>query len=178
MNHLTMKKFCHLGRSANQCFRYMFLEKYAREHGLELQTPEWIGQRLFGIENPPISVDLPEWRETGGGLVQPTPPEGDELVNRDFYGHCQYHTGIYDLHEQTRICKMFQPVPELLERVKPARGRLRGMGSTVIGIHLRRGDYGRRIFPVIPVAWYQAWLRENWKRFDDPVLFIASRTIW
>jgi len=48
------------------------------------------------------------------------------------------------------------------------------MGKTVVGLHLRRGDYGYGIFFVAPSEWYQAWLKEIWGTLEDPVLFIAS----
>ncbi len=167
-----MRRFHHLGRGANQMFRYAFLSQYAREHGAELQLPPWFGSHVFGTTERPITEELPVWNEPGRGLEQPTPPAGDELVNRDFWGGAQYHTdnfrGDIAFHDR------FTPVPEVEERLWAPLERLRDHDGWTIGIHLRRGDYGRRIFPIIPTSWYLAWLVENWDKYDNPRLFIAT----
>lgn len=57
---------------------------------------------------------------------------------------------------------------------------LQAKGRTVIGLHLRRGDYGTfrrrsaRWCFVAPSAWYLDWLKENVGRFASPILYIAS----
>ena len=50
------------------------------------------------------------------------------------------------------------------------------MGTTIIGLHLRRGDSGRLIWPYTPITWALRWLHANWLRFSNPVLFIATET--
>ena len=58
--------------------------------------------------------------------------------------------------------------------------RLRAGGRTVIGLHLRRGDYGTfrrrsaRWAFVAPTWWYIDWLEQNRHRFPESVLLIAS----
>lgn len=169
---ITMKKLQVLGRGVNQMFRYAFLSQYAREHDAKLQLPPWCGTHLFGCPCPTISVDLPEWIEPGGGRIQPTPPSGDELVGHDFWGHAQYHTD--NFRGDTAFHDRFTPVPDVAERLRAPLDRLREHGGWTIGIHLRRGDYGRRIFPIIPTSWYLKWLDENWDKYEDPRLFIAT----
>jgi Glycosyl transferase family 11 len=55
---------------------------------------------------------------------------------------------------------------------------LRSKGKTIIGIHVRRGDYitePRLGFTlVVPTKWYCAWLEEIWDALEDPVLFLCS----
>jgi hypothetical protein len=111
--------------------------------------------------------------EKGGGLVQPTPPEEDSLVNHDFYGHAQYHTS-YFADTQKDVRRQFTPVPPVVKRMQEPQARLFDSGLTQVGIHLRRGDYGRRIFPIIPVSWYLNWLDRNWSQLVAPSLFIAT----
>ncbi len=51
-------------RFGNALFIYCFARAYALVMGCELQTPAWIGQKIFeGVNEPPISVSLPatEW---------------------------------------------------------------------------------------------------------------------
>jgi len=51
--------------------------------------------------------------------------------------------------------------------------------ATVVAIHIRRGDYDipTRRQNIAPVEWYLNWLKENWSKLDNPVLFIASDEI-
>lgn len=170
---ITMSKFTHYGRFANQIFEYGFLKGYAKDHGCDLQLQPWVGNTLFGLSDPTCDRVLPPWRESGGGLNHSTPPIGDELVGKDFLGYAHYHTS-YFIPRQHEFIKYFQPTPEVLARVRPALTKLKTMGSTIIALHFRRGDYGQSIFPITPTSWYLKWLATNWSRFDDPVLFIAT----
>ena len=48
------------------------------------------------------------------------------------------------------------------------------MGKTIVGLHLRRNDYGYGPFFIAPGKWYNECLENLWKNLDEPVLFIAS----
>ena len=170
-----MSQFGHWGRAGNQLFQYTFLTGYAKREGAELQLPQWVGTYLFGASEPPISQRLKPWIEIGGGLQHHVPPKGDELVNHDFRGYAQYHTSYY-VKDKARIRRLFKPVRAIANRVEPAAEQLIDSGKTVVGIHLRRGDYGQRIFPIIPTSWYLKRLRKNWSNLIDPVLFIATES--
>jgi len=176
MNRVTMSQFGRWGRAGNQFFQYAFLTEYAQQYGAQLELPAWVGTHLFGASNPSITTKLPVWTEPGSGLQHPTPPEGDELVGKDFRGYAQYHTSYYKTH-QDQIRLLFAPVPKVAARLRPAEEQLQQAGETIIGIHLRRGDYGRGIFPIIPTEWYLNWLYKNWSRFKRPVLFIATEAL-
>lgn len=173
MSLITMSQFGQWGRAGNQFFQYCFLRLYAKKHNLELQIPPWVGTHLFGLKDSPVSKVLPPWKEPGSGLDHPTPPQGTEAVNRDFQGYAQYHTSYYAKH-QKEIRSFFQPVPRVRARVAPARARLHMGRGTTIGLHIRRGDYGRGIFPLVPIPWYLDWLRDNWGKYYKPRLFIAT----
>lgn len=166
------------GRFGNQLFQYAFLRIYARRHGLQLQTPPWVGEELFGIPPSPITVNLPAYQEPVTHDHQPltgqTEP-GRELCGHDFRGYAQYHTSFYAPH-RTRIREMYRPAGHLHQRMENPIRRLRSMGKTIIGIHLRRGDYGRLEFYVTPVSWYLDWLAANWHNYKAPVLFIATES--
>lgn len=172
---ITMNQFGQWGRAGNQFFQYAFLTGYAQRHNTSLQIPRWVGTHLFGCSIPEVTTRLPRWLEPGSGLEHPTPPKGSELVGHDFHGYAQYHTSYY-AEDKERIRNLFQPVGSVVVRMGPAMSHLHGLGETKIGIHLRRGDYGRNIFPIIPTSWYVAWLHRNWGRFENPVLFVATET--
>lgn len=164
-----------MGRGGNQFIRYAFLKLYAEKWGCELQLPPWVGNELFGADDPPITVHLPEARERweGSHLNEQIPPVGDEFVNTDWSGYAQYHTSYYAPHKE-KIRELLRPLPRIESPLRKAFQKIQRNGNSVIGLHLRRGDYGRLVFHLTPTQWYQRWLRENWHRFNEPVLFIAS----
>ena len=173
---ITMRGFGDWGRAGNQFFQYAFLTGYAQRHGVELRLPAWCGTHLFGCNEKAPTEKLPKWMEPGSGLLHPTPPKGKELVGHDFCGYAQYHTS-YFTEDKDRIRKLFRPIEDVKNRLESAVSSLRSEERTVIGIHLRRGDYGRGIFPVIPASWYLGWLSANWKRYKNPLLFISTETL-
>jgi len=173
-----------MGRLGNQVFLYAFLRTYAREHNLRVETPAWIGQYLFGHNDAPISQPLPLVGE------QPQPYKLSEsailnapepLKNVDFHGYFQFHTQYHAQHKEY-FQSLFKPVPEVEAKVREALDHLRSKGKTVVGLHLRRGDY-RSVHTVVPYltvapsGWYKEWLDGFWETLDQPVLFIASDEI-
>ena len=178
MSHsVSMSMLGRHGRFGNQLFQYAFLRLVARQFGATLEIPPWVGRPLFGLEDPPVSQNLPVYQEQwigGDPLAGPVIPDLVDVLDHDFHGYAQFHTSWYRPHREF-IRGLFQPTPEILDRVRRAARRLCAMGNpTRIGFHFRRGDYGRYIFYLTPVAWYRQWLEENWARFEDPVLFIAT----
>jgi len=177
-NLITMSCLGKMGRWGNQVFQYIFLRAYAKRYGLEYQCPRWIGQQLFGHNDPLLSETLPTYHERRqqsrhpGGLNECYPPEGDEVRGHDFLGYAQPNTQYY-APDKEFIQGLFQldPAHELCGE---PLAKLRRRGRTIIGLHMRRGDTGRFIFYLTPNEWYLRWLDENWARFDNPVLFIAS----
>ncbi len=176
---ISMRKFGHYGRFANQLFQYSFLRIYAEQHGLQVQIPPWVGQWLFGLEDLPITIALPPQGEVrprtedGKDILPPQPP-GDEFCGKDFLGYGQVHTSWYRPHKE-KIRGWFRHAPSVRRKHLPsAIEKLRAAGKTSIGIHLRGGDYGIMYFYTTPVVWCAEWLRKNWSRFDDPVVFLAT----
>jgi hypothetical protein len=176
MNYLTMKEFGKWGRFGNQLFQYAFLKTYARKYDCQLQLPPWVGKVLFGCDDPPVTVELPPRLEQANHLQQAQPPQGDEYVNHDFRGYAQYHTSYYEPSERDLIRSLFEPYKTVRGRLGVAEQVMRNRGSTWVGLHLRRGDYGRLSFYVTPTSWYLDWLGEHWAKLTDPVLFIASES--
>ena len=166
------------GRFGNQLFQYAFLRIYARHYGLTLQTSPWVGEEMFDIPAAPVTVSLPPWKEPITTDRQPfanQPPPGRELRGRDFRGYAQWHTSFYRPYRKF-IRELYRPAGHLHERMKEPITRLREEGDTIIGIHLRRGDYGRLEFYVTPVAWYITWLADNLPRFKHPAVFVATES--
>ncbi len=171
---ITMSTLGRNGRFANQIFQYAFLTIYAKEHNLRVETPAWIGQYLFGCNEPPISQHLPVISEETNNLLEARIPNTKEIFkNVDFWGYFQYHTKYYAAHKEY-FRSLFQPVPAIETQMKEALDCLRSRGKTLIGLHLRRGDYGYSHFFIALSEWYKQWLKGLWETLDEPILFIAS----
>jgi hypothetical protein len=175
-----MRELGRCGRWGNQVFQYQFLRLYADRWGLEVQLPPWVGNELCGFSEPNISVMLPHAHEKwqGNHLDEQVPPRANEFVNTDWRGYAQYHASYYAPWKY-EIRSWFMPTLEVLDQVLPAtQWALEQFIAkrTIIGLHIRRGDYGRLIFHLTPKEWWRKWLEENWQRFVNPILFIATES--
>ncbi|WP_333418037.1 FkbM family methyltransferase [Microcoleus sp. herbarium8] len=171
---VTMSTLGRNGRFANQIFQYAFLTLYAKKHNLRVETPAWIGQALFGCKDQPISQELPVVSEETNNLLEARIPNAKQTFkNVNFWGYFQYHTKYYAAHKEY-FRSLFKPVPTIETKMKEALDCLRSRGKTIVGLHLRRGDYGYSDFFIAPSKWYREWLKGLWETLDEPILFIAS----
>jgi len=112
--------------------------------------------------------------------------DGNTLAQQDsveLWGWFQLHTRSYVQHRDM-LRRLFTPVPAVTEALAPAVHKLHYGGAdgktkqTVVGIHIRRGDYENIALSsfgyVVPIAWYRAWLASIWDTLENPVLFIAT----
>jgi FkbM family methyltransferase len=162
------------GRFANQLFQYFALRLYAKRFGAIVQTPPWEGQGLYGFSDPAPILEFPQLRESGPGfngamLARAEPP----APAVDLWGYFQGHTREIAAHRD-ELRRLLAPVPERRAEVEELEERVRARGHTVVGVHVRRGDYGYEHFFRSPTVWYRAWLEEVWPTLDRPVLYVAS----
>jgi hypothetical protein len=79
------------------------------------------------------------------------------LANVDLWGFFQFHTRYLKPHQQY-FRSLFQPVDELKLALDSGLQMLRAKGKTIVGIHIRRGDYlthQRAGFTLVfPTKWY------------------------
>jgi hypothetical protein len=145
---MTMRKLGRKGRFANQVFQYAYLRQESKG---DYQCPAWDGQELFGLDDP-------------------VPTRGATELTYKFPKHSRY----YDKRLFRRLFrfdrKFSQPMDDVINGMRK--------GHTLVGLHLRRGDYGTfkrksaRWCFVAPVEWYLACLDEL--KLNNPLLFIAS----
>lgn len=173
---LSMTTLGKNGRFANQIFQYAFLKIQAERYGCRVTVPEWIGRQLFGTEDDRLGTEqLPELRQAldqdflACDIVNSESP----LRNVDLWGYFQYHTRFYAPHK-TYFRSLFHPIDTVRAELGAAISRIRSGTQTLVGLHLRRGDYGYRIFYITPSEWYRRWLAEIWPTLENPVLYIAS----
>ncbi len=162
------------GRFGNSILQYAFLRAYAAEFNLGYEVPEWVGRYLFDGNDPWPSAPMPMLREEDARLEDSLARREPRLyVNFDFDGHFCYNTASMARHKGL-IGQALAPHPLIRPLLDRAVGRLRGMGATLVAMHLRRGDFGQEPFWIAPEAWYQDWLAAHWAELERPVLYIAS----
>ncbi|MDF2650546.1 MAG: methyltransferase FkbM family [Paenibacillus sp.] len=179
---VSMRSLGKLGRFGNQIFQYAFLKTYASKYNLRVETPPWIGQYLFGHHDPLISKKLLTVTEkelrNHDNIFQHSKPR---YRNVDFKGYFLFHTKTYAPYKKY-FRSLFKPVPEVKSIVEQGVTNLLSNGETLVGLHLRRGDYlgyqndekYKHLYPVVPNQWYLDWLESLWNTLDNPVLFLAS----
>jgi Glycosyl transferase family 11 len=108
----------------------------------------------------------------------------EAIKNVDFWGWFQWHTSCYAPYKSF-IQDIFAPVPDLNAHMSKIFDReLRNRGGkkrTVVGLHLRLGDYqniaASSFGYCAPTSWYLELLAKIWSTLDNPVLFVASDDI-
>ncbi|MEW5785494.1 MAG: hypothetical protein AB1767_10545 [Bacillota bacterium] len=56
---ITMSNLGKRGRFGNQVFQYALLKIYTSDYSLGLATGRWVGQLLFGHQDPPVTQVFP-----------------------------------------------------------------------------------------------------------------------
>jgi hypothetical protein len=164
------------GRFGNQFFQYIFLRLYSKLFDCKICTPKWIGQEIFNINDLPIidkfplvempNTEIPCWIDKKFKNLMP-------LVNVDFHGYFQYNTK-YINEYKSYIREIFTPKIEIKSKLSPIINTLKKLDKTIIGIHLRNGDFGHLHHFIPPNSWYKEWLDSFWSDIKNPLLFIAS----
>lgn len=162
------------GRFGNQILQYAYLKTHAERHGLDLETPDWIGRPLYGFDDPLPGPPLPSLSEHEHDLATMlTGPRPGLCVDHDVIGYfCGDLTPLSP--RRARVRALFTPSAPVAARVDGAMAALRRHGRTVVALHLRRGDFGGGRFWIAPESWYLDWLAALWPTLDRPVLYIAT----
>ena len=174
-SHITASKLGSRGRFGNQLFQYMFLRCYAKDTGYVVETPDWIGRHLFGASDL-LLADTSRFSE----ILQTEYDLGtcsianseNEFPYADFNGFFQYRTNYYEPHKPF-ILSLFQPTAEVRKGLSKAQEAFDKLEGPVIGIHIRRGDYGYGPFFRAPEEWYLDWL-DNLADGNPVTVFLAS----
>ncbi|MBD0381560.1 alpha-1,2-fucosyltransferase [Paenibacillus sedimenti] len=176
---ISMRTLGKSGRFGNQVFQYAFLKIYASYYHLKIETSSWAGHFLFGHQDPPVTHKLPqanikEMARKDDLFIHDNPP----YVNVDLKKYSHFVSTSFYHPFKSQFCSLFQPTKEINSIVNPGLKQLRNMGNTIVGIHLRRGDFIDSKIPnycwVSPTSWYLNWLEHMWPTLKNPVLFIAS----
>jgi hypothetical protein len=179
---VTMNTLGEMGRFGNQFFQYAFLKIYAKKYNLEVMTSKWIGQYLYGHNDPTPTHQFKTINEYDHPLFKNIfSYEKPPFENVNFWGFFQFHTNAYAPYKDY-FRSLFQPVDGVKAIMEKGETILRSKGKTIVALHLRRGDYKgygnveglSKIFYPAPTNWYKDWLKNIWTTLDNPVLFVAS----
>lgn len=104
--------------------------------------------------------------------------------NVDIWGWFQWHTSHFRAYKSL-IQSTFSPIPVVsshMNNIFDQRIRYKGgVKRTVVGLHLRLGDYqniaASSFGYCAPTDWYLEWLQKIWPTLENPVLFVASDDI-
>eukprot|EP00871_Galdieria_phlegrea_P000683 jgi/Galph1/1615/GphlegSOOS_G287.1 len=200
---LVMSGFGELGRFGNQVFQYIFFEirvqlpPWVGERLFGLKDERIVGQFPAVVEHSDMkanstftntflnyikaSNDGKDVREIGPEVLDSTQAEMYPLKNVDIWGWFQWHTSYYRPFRQY-IYSLFRVAPDLKEyldrEIETKLGALDDSTTTLVGIHIRLGDYkdisASSFGYCAPTSWYLEWLEKIWPQLNNPVLFIAS----
>ena len=180
---VTMSSFGSNGRFANQLFQYLFLSLVARRPGGIVQTPPWVGQELFGFDDPSPVRSFPEWRQPVDALstadafrrcewTQHFREKAPLFCSVDYWGYSMGDTA--DLApDQDYIRALFRFVPEFREIVGNKLSALLG-SRRLLAVHLRRGDYGYGHFFRAPCSWYEKWVCDLGLNPSEWLIYVCS----
>jgi len=202
------------GGWGNTIYQYAYLKIFAREHGFKVETPDWLGQVLFGHSDPPIKRRYPvvlldniskvldvstrrspfDYKASRAKYIVENSGRTVYLINKpllcdryispipflsfDLEGLFMIHSKYFRPHKDF-FRSLFRPTPFLQEKISPILNHLRSKGKTIIGLHIRLGDF---MAPdmlqgfdfVAPFGWYMKWLKEIWPTLEKPILFLCS----
>lgn len=94
-------------------------------------------------------------------------------------GYFTRHTSMFS-QTKAKIIKKFRYQESIHNFLKPIKNRLKQQGKTIVTIHIREGDaVGAQLilgelFFVVPLVWYVNFLKANWHKWEDPVLYICG----
>lgn len=170
---ISMRTLGANGRFGNQLLQYAFLKLYARQHNLAAQSYDWIGRDLFGCDEPFPVTNFPSLDESQADLFASLNGAAPVHANRDLTGYFCAHTRTWQ-DRALAFRALFQHRAVVRDWLRPAMMELASRGRTLVGVHVRRGDFGQGRFWIAPVEWYANWLGSIWNDLDTPVLYIAS----
>jgi predicted O-linked N-acetylglucosamine transferase (SPINDLY family)/glycosyltransferase involved in cell wall biosynthesis len=159
------------GRFGNQLFQYTFLRCYAMRHNLRLEVPDWLGRHVFGFADDWCS-DAPN--PTPATVQSLIANSGDTaLRNCNVSGYFNEHTGpLFEFKDF--IQNLFRPSTRFAPALQRLKHELKLDGAELIGLHLRRGDFGYGEFWIAPEAWYIDWVAEKLQKNPQARLYIAT----
>lgn len=172
---ITFRKFGKFGRFGSQLFQYTGTRLYAELNGFEWTFPDWIGNRVFELENSENRVPLllptiqladiasTNWSERllkPLGLWQRSSIEDLYKNPRDnisLYGYVEDSLSLRLLKEQKgRVLRWLKFKKEINDQFQKATDKYQPW----TGLHIRRGDLVKRNL-IVPLSAYHEFIEQQ-----------------
>jgi hypothetical protein len=173
---VSMDSLGYHGRLGHTLVEYLHIRELADRVGVPVETPDWIGHMLFELEDPPIRVARSFARKTPHELQAEVELLGAEaLCGLDLFSPGAPVVWTERISAKAREIFRFRPflrpyLDRFLEQV-------RKKGETLIAFHVRLGDREAHTLENQNPSVYVNWLKDNWGKFKNPVLYIGSDDI-
>jgi hypothetical protein len=150
---ISFTKLGHYGRFGNQLFQYAFLRTTAQRLGVKFFCPEWLGDRVFLLDDEDERSRLPQStenvyrqpRENVGFIVSALHIEDDTEIVGYFQAERYF--------DRAAVTRWYTFRPEIVGAVQRKYQHLDLAQCT--GIHLRFGDKkGDPLFVILPPRYY------------------------
>lgn len=129
MNGIIQPKL--IGGLGNAAFQYACTRKYAELIGARFECPDWSGRRIFGLDDPYPSCELPDRNDGGNGDTANSLKWGETNVR--IGGYFQFQDWVQHL-SRAELRKWFTILPKWMDMVPKRDG-------PCIAAHVRQGDY-------------------------------------
>jgi tetratricopeptide (TPR) repeat protein len=162
------------GRFGNQLLQYGVARLYAEHAETQLETPDWIGRDIFGLNDAYISDFNIKNSITENQVMSGLTGES-EFINENahtsgyFCGNTKYL-----INYKNEFRNFFRTSNKIELYTQNILKQIKSNGKIIVAIHLRRGDYGKDNFWIAPEKWYQKWLSEIWSSLDCPILYVST----
>ncbi|MBI3506507.1 MAG: hypothetical protein HY059_16840 [Proteobacteria bacterium] len=181
---VAMSNFGQNGRLGNRLLQYLFLRFYALRNGLAVAMPEW--PEAAALAEPPPATLLAKGRypvvrfgpfEDRAALALWTTQDAPADV--DFDGYFQEIPESWVPH-RAYARRLLRLRADAETRAAEWRAAHAPAGTTLVAIHVRRGDFAtydpaaNPHFRMAPVAWYRDWLARLWPTLPAPRLYLAT----
>jgi len=183
---LSISSLAWYGRFTHQLSEYLFLYIYTKRNNVVLETPDWVGHYFFELDDPLQKPYQHVLRRGQRKLLQDSMlrDSSDIVVNADIFSpgglerddRAALSTSILPEAFRDSVQSRLKVRDIWMPYLKPALEKLEQLGSTIVAIHLRRGDRASEN-NVTSTKIYLDWLSKTWPTLENPVLFLASDDI-
>jgi hypothetical protein len=181
---VAMSNFGQNGRLGNRLIQYLFLRFYALRNGLAVAMPDWEEGRALALPPPVAKFRKGQWPVVRFGPFEDRAAlalwsANDPPFDVDFDGYFQEIPESW-ARNRDLARHILRLRPDAEARIAAWRARQVPSGTTLVAIHVRRGDFAdydpavNPHFRMAPLEWYRDWLAKLWPTLENPRLFLAS----
>lgn len=181
---VAMSNFGQNGRLGNRLLQYLFLRFYALRNGLRVVMPDWPESAALADPPPASKMRKGQWPIVRFGPFEDRAALelwriNDPPIDVDFDGYFQEIPASWVAH-RAYARQLLRLRVDIEFRAAKWRAIHAPTGSTLVAIHVRRGDFATYdpvlspYFRMAPVAWYRDWLANIWPKLVNPRLYLAT----